>query len=558
LKQRCDESPPGEIGPHIFTATVTPIAIHSARSRPAMDAYAPGIISPLPSAAPVSEASEPPPVDTPVSVPPEASDDWENKYKPVLDEYREFAAQYKKNMNNTDFDWDSTMGSIWLYMRDQGFTVLGYAFRDLDNNGTPELFLLGGVEKVYIDSFDISAIYTYNGRKPVLLGLYRARDACHIAEDTFIYNNWSNGASDCGTDVYRISEDGQKLDFVERVAMESYYGMFEEPRFYRCVGSEDNKEIISEAEARSEMSEFPYDNTDSGLEFIPIGSAGTATAPSVQETEEINTAGNTAGNIINGGIVAQQGDWIYYQNVSDHSNLYKVRTDGTQATKLNDRFSSYINIVGDWIYYSNGVYLYKIRTDGTQETKLSDRVIGSLSVVDDWIYFSLPFDLSLYKIHTDGTEETELSDDVIQYFNIVDGWIYYVDSGMCINKMRTDGTGEIKLYDYAASDINVVGDWIYFWGRGLEKIRTDGTGRTTLFNDDLDYINVVGDWIYYTPLNDGSIFKIRTDGTGRTQLNSDFSVNINIVGDWVYYINYSDHDNLYRMKTDGTGRQVVQ
>ena len=62
------------------------------------------------------------------------------------------------------------------------------------------------------------------------------------------------------------------------------------------------------------------------------------------------------------------GDWIYYCNSSDGHKIYKIRTDGTQRTKLNDDYSKDINVVGDWIYYENisDDELYKVRTDGTQ------------------------------------------------------------------------------------------------------------------------------------------------------------------------------------------------
>ena len=38
--------------------------------------------------------------------------------------------------------------------------------------------------------------------------------------------------------------------------------------------------------------------------------------------------GNNLGNIINGGIVAQVEDWIYYRS-SDGFKIYKIKTDGS-------------------------------------------------------------------------------------------------------------------------------------------------------------------------------------------------------------------------------------
>ncbi|MBM3707786.1 MAG: DUF5050 domain-containing protein [Actinobacteria bacterium] len=38
--------------------------------------------------------------------------------------------------------------------------------------------------------------------------------------------------------------------------------------------------------------------------------------------------GNSLGNIINGGIAAQVGDWIYYRS-SDSFKIYKTKADGS-------------------------------------------------------------------------------------------------------------------------------------------------------------------------------------------------------------------------------------
>ena len=74
--------------------------------------------------------------------------------------------------------------------------------------------------------------------------------------------------------------------------------------------------------------------------------------PSPSPSQIVNTIGNTPGNIVNGGYVAQQGDWIYYCNVSLGYTLYKIRTDGSERTKLSDDSSLYINVIGDWVLLS--------------------------------------------------------------------------------------------------------------------------------------------------------------------------------------------------------------
>jgi meiotically up-regulated gene 157 (Mug157) protein len=78
--------------------------------------------------------------------------------------------------------------------------------------------------------------------------------------------------------------------------------------------------------------------------------------------------------------------------------------------------------------------------------------------------------------------------------------------------------------------------------------------------------------LYYCSKN---LYKIRTDGTGRQKLNDDRCTDINVAGDWVYYCNMNDNNKLnskflevansilqisgklFRIRTDGTGRQKL-
>jgi hypothetical protein len=320
--------------------------------------------------------------------------------------------------------------------------------------------------------------------------------------------------------------------------------------------------------------------------------SGSKASSTAQQPAEINIYGNTPGNLANGGIVAQQGDWIYYTIISSVSSdttkpngqLCKIRTDGSGEVKLNSDVSFNINVVGDWIYYVNVQpgNIFKIRTDGTGKTKLNSNESRNIYVVGDWIYYQ--DDQSyLCKSRTDGTGETKLGEtEGPSFFNVVGDWIYYIvpyvnnSDDSCIYKIRTDGTEETMILSDREDflSINVVSDWIYYvigsaHGYGnLYKIHTDGTGKTELSNDKIANINVVGDWIYYVigsapsdyAQSYGDLYKIHTDGTGKTKLSNKKIAKINVVGDWIYYINSPDGktgDFTYKIRTDGTENQKV-
>ncbi len=191
---------------------------------------------------------------------------WETAYQPVLEEYRALAERFSENGGQGDF---SDLGAPWDQIApDMMYSTqkFGYALRDMDGNGTPELFWLTSDGTIW-------AMYTFVDDAPKQLGVFWSRNACLLDQSDVIYMSWSNGALDNGQDAYQISADGQSLALVKRVAMESTGetgAPLAEPRTYKCVGSQDNKEIITEAEAAEETAAFPQNNEESGLDFVSL------------------------------------------------------------------------------------------------------------------------------------------------------------------------------------------------------------------------------------------------------------------------------------------------
>jgi hypothetical protein len=291
-----------------------------------------------------------------------------------------------------------------------------------------------------------------------------------------------------------------------------------------------------------------------------------------------NVRGNIAGNINNRGIAAMQDGWIYYTSNTDNNSLYKIRTDGTERTKLNSERSLQINVVGDWVYYAddniddsgrNNGSVHKIRTDGTQRTWLFDGRTSFMTVTSDWIYYAT--DNGLYRIRTDGTGMTMLHSTRVFYINVVGDWIYYSEGDTAhLYKIRTDGTGRTQLNFDISHNINVDGDWIYYENHDIYtedgttmiyKIRTDGTGKTRVMQDRYAANLVISDgWMYYNLysldnnghfLDDAGFYKARLDGTGRTMVTNQMLYLPGVVGDWIYFRVV----DFYKIRTDGTEYQ---
>jgi hypothetical protein len=248
--------------------------------------------------------------------------------------------------------------------------------------------------------------------------------------------------------------------------------------------------------------------------------------------------------------------------------LFRIRTDGTEEAILDEQANDFF-VVGDWIYFSNGLVrsgLYKMRTDGTEKNRLVDddfaneRAVHNITVIGDWIYYRRS-DGHIFRTRTDGTGQTELKHwelgRQIEQFVIIDDWVYYSATSLSLSdgeagiyKMRVDGTGETKISNCIATYLNTDGEWLYFY----EQWRDTGVDWLIIYGyaeDEEKY---------------GRLHRLALDGAEDTIIsdNEIFSYNPNIIDDWIYFkvadfsINETGEVGLYRMRTDGMGRQKVE
>ena len=206
----------------------------------------------------------------PESQPSATAVNWEEAYAPELDRYRAFAVLYAQwlsddgpqDYSNWEDPW-AMMGAT--YPMEKPLENFGYALKDIDKNGTPELILFGKFD------LSISAIFTLVDGVPVLLGTYWPRNECVLDGSDNIYVHASGGAMDNFTGVYQIAADGTGLTMIEAAGVESYdvtaYSELK-VRYYVITG--DEKAIVSEEEEDKVWITYPSSNENSGLTFIPI------------------------------------------------------------------------------------------------------------------------------------------------------------------------------------------------------------------------------------------------------------------------------------------------
>ncbi|HDK7163290.1 TPA: DUF5050 domain-containing protein [Clostridium botulinum] len=245
------------------------------------------------------------------------------------------------------------------------------------------------------------------------------------------------------------------------------------------------------------------------------------------------------------------GDWIYYSNYNDNGKIYKMKKDGTKKQILCDDTATYITVSGGVVYYANQSdkgRLYKINTDGTIDGGASNRdpagkVHGMpvmddygnynkatdqanfINVVGDWIYYSNFSDgHKIYTVNKDGNIRRKVNDEWADGIQIVGAWAYYCSGSGAISKVRVDGTGSViplrgttRKVD-KGYHLNIVDGWLYYSnaedGGKLYRIKEDGSGEKKKLADlATDYINIVGDTMYLISGGKTYTLPLNTDGT---------------------------------------------
>lgn len=273
--------------------------------------------------------------------------------------------------------------------------------------------------------------------------------------------------------------------------------------------------------------------------------------------------GNTAGNIINRGLFAEDDSYIYYDDISNDHKLYRKNKNSEDKVKLSDDEANNINVYNGFIYYTNetdGGKIYRMKIDGTGKTKLSDdNRSTNVNVVDGFIYYTNK-NGGIYKLKIDGSERTKITYDVAQFINVSDGFIYYrngSDNG-AIYKISINGDHMTKLSNDNATMVVVSGNFIYYtkWNsEGIFKMDLSGNNVTKIYSKAAP-INVNGNYVYFL-LNGGDICRMGLAGENVVKLSQGTGVGyISVLDESLYFADsiYENKANLYKMGLDGTNK----
>jgi hypothetical protein len=200
----------------------------------------------------------------------------EEKYKPVLDIYKDVIINLDEQMNSKgspysegtkEYEWwAAIIGAVSTFHLSTN--IPGYAFCDLNKNGNDEMLLL-------LDDYTVLAIFSFADGKPVLLDNYWNRKKCTIEQDGTIQVYGSSGADRSAVSIYEIAKNDKELVLLEEYGTDGHDPDTLVTHYYKV--SSGNKTPITVLEYAAALSLYQYVESlaehtkeNASFEFVPL------------------------------------------------------------------------------------------------------------------------------------------------------------------------------------------------------------------------------------------------------------------------------------------------
>ena len=291
-----------------------------------------------------------------------------------------------------------------------------------------------------------------------------------------------------------------------------------------------------------------------------------------------NTAGNTAGNLNNGGYFCESEDRVYFANAYDNYTLYSMNPDETDIKKLGNNYVASINAGGVYLYYymesggaSQGSGLgYIRRTAGIYRSNKKGKHVDCLDrtyavtmqLCGNYLYFqdyNTRTGTTLTKIKINNTDKVTIADYVINPASYVDGYIYFngTEDDHALYRLNTD-TDAISLVWQSNIWNPVFADYYIYYmdvpnNYRLCRYSLQNQSVEVLTNDRIDTFNVYGNYIYYqkNSASEPALMRMMIDGSNPEVVAEGNYENINITSQYVYFNAFDQPAPVYRTSTYG-------
>ena len=156
--------------------------------------------------------------------------------------------------------------------------------------------------------------------------------------------------------------------------------------------------------------------------------------------------------------------WLYFTSPQNGiSSIFRMRSDGKDLSKLNNVYSHFLNVTHEYIIYwaVDSGKLCRMDLDGSDDTAIFDKNVDYINVFGEWIYFSNSADkYNIYKIRFDGSDLmrlTDLPDDQFDLPSFSPNSIYVINDYIFYRGFYSETAGDALFY--VPSDGSGQGPW---------------------------------------------------------------------------------------------------
>ena len=301
-----------------------------------------------------------------------------------------------------------------------------------------------------------------------------------------------------------------------------------------------------------------------------------------------DTAGNTAGNLYNGGTFCESAGKVYFSNPYDGGSIYSMNPDQTNIKKVIGASAQYLNAAGNYLYYysedsagqsglgyiRDGRGIYRVDKAGKRNIMLANLTSDGLLLLGNTLYYT-HFDVQKEKttvspkvtfngMSTEGRDDTVRVNDHVKPGCTAGTSIYYAGMTGDHYLYSLDGvSGSVtKIADINMYEPTINGSTLYFLdmddNMSLKSMPLYGGAVTTLSSERIETFNLYGEYIYYQTIdesgaNDYAFKRIRTDGAGEEILRSGVVKDIQLTSTYVYFRDFNSDVPIYQIPTYGSG-----
>lgn len=292
----------------------------------------------------------------------------------------------------------------------------------------------------------------------------------------------------------------------------------------------------------------------------------------------IDATGNTAGNLLNGGLFCEYNGKIYFANPYDHNYLYVMDSDCSNARMLNSDSVAYLNIYNDKIYYVKNNFsdetigtifrsqlfgVFESDLNGENTEKLYSDLSGTISICGNYLYYQHYDDktaLTLHKIQLDTKKDTLVSHTPHNPSSVDNARIYFSNTDnknviSCIDPSTDYISTFYEANSYMASSN---GNYIYYIdiAKDYSLVRLNKNTKTIELlygkkNSKVINYNIYGNKIFFQLEGDDNpgLYRMNSDGTQVEYIATGDLTNIHCTSQYTFFQYYDNQGVLYRIPT---------